>query len=135
MNAEQVAALVTEGAAEEIQGHHGARAALARVAGRRRRLLPATTARSARRYQLGTHADLEALAADDDSVRAVVCDVRDEAGLKTAAETFERLDVVVAAAAVIAAGSRYWETPSDDLQEPGRWTRWGCGGLQPSPCR
>ena len=66
-------------------------------------------------YPLATLADLEAVAAGDDGVRAVVCDVRDEAGLRTAAETFERLDVVVAAAAVIAGGKPLWETPSEDV--------------------
>ena len=66
-------------------------------------------------YALGTRADLDAVAAGDDGVRAVVCDVRDEAGLRTAAGTFERLDVVVAAAAVIAGGKPLWETPREDV--------------------
>ena len=43
--------------------------------------------------------------------------MRDEAGLRTAAGTFERLDVVVAAAAVIAGGKPLWETPSEDVQQ------------------
>jgi SDR family mycofactocin-dependent oxidoreductase len=67
-------------------------------------------------YALATRADLEAVAVDDDGVRAVVCDVRDEAGLRTATETFERLDVVVAAGAVIAGGKPLWETPVEDME-------------------
>ncbi len=66
-------------------------------------------------YPLATLADLQAVAADDDGVQAVVCDVRDEAGLRTAAGTFERLDVVVAAAAVIAGGKPLWETSGEDV--------------------
>ena len=66
-------------------------------------------------YPLATLAELEAVAAADDGVRAVVCDVRDEAGLRMAAGTFERLDVVVAAAAVIAGGKPLWETPGEEV--------------------
>ena len=86
-------------------------------------------------YPLGTHADLEAVAAGDDGVRPVVCDVRDQAGLMTAAESFERLDVVVAAAAVIAGGKPLWRRRARTWSRCGRWTRWGCGGPRPSPCR
>ena len=61
-------------------------------------------------YALGTRADLEAVAAGDVGVRPVVCDVRDMGGLGEAADTFGRVDVVVAAAAVIAGGAPLWET-------------------------
>ena len=67
-------------------------------------------------YALGTRADLEAVAAGDDGVRAVVCDVRDLNGMEAAADTFERLDVVVAAAAVIAGGAPLWETRDADVR-------------------
>ena len=70
-------------------------------------------------YPLATLADLEAVA-DDDGVRAVVCDVRDEAGLRTAVGTFERLDVVVAAAAVIAGGKPLWETSGEEVGHLGQ---------------
>lgn len=69
-------------------------------------------------YDLATKEDLDALAGDD--VLTEVADVRDPAALEAAAartvETFGRLDVAVAAAAVVAGGRPLWETPADHLE-------------------
>lgn len=64
--------------------------------------------------------DLDALAsAYGDRVLPVVADVRDRAALADAValavDTWDRLDVAVAAAAVIRGGRPLWETPTDDL--------------------
>ena len=62
--------------------------------------------------------ELEALASD--RVRTLVADVRDPAAVRDAArhavDTFGRLDVAVAAAAVIAGGRPLWDTPAGDLE-------------------
>ncbi len=69
-------------------------------------------------YPLGNRAELEALAGDN--VRTLVVDVRDPRATQHAAQhavdTFGRLDVTVAAAAVIAGGQPLWETPPADLE-------------------
>ena len=68
-------------------------------------------------YPLATRADLETLASD--TVSTLVADVRDPHAMLEAAQhavdTFGRLDVGVAAAAVIAGGRPLWETPPADL--------------------
>ena len=68
-------------------------------------------------YPLATRADLETLASD--TVSTLVADVRDPHAMMGAAQhavdTFGRLDVGVAAAAVIAGGRPLWETPPADL--------------------
>jgi SDR family mycofactocin-dependent oxidoreductase len=71
---------------------------------------------------LGTQADLDALAsAFGDRVLPVVADVRDrgalEAAVALAVDTWGRLDVAVAAAAVMRGGRPLWETPEEDLDE------------------
>ena len=70
-------------------------------------------------YPMPFAADLEAVAAAHPSVATVVADVRDHAALdravQTALERWGRLDVAVAAAAVIAGGKPLWETPTDLL--------------------
>jgi SDR family mycofactocin-dependent oxidoreductase len=72
-------------------------------------------------YALASQSDLEAVASRHPGrVVAVTADVRDAEGLRDAARlavtTFGRLDVAVAAAAVIVGGLPLWETPSDDLR-------------------
>lgn len=72
-------------------------------------------------YALATPAELNAVAAAHPGhVIPVVADVRDAAALHAAAALaiaeFGRLDVAVAAAAVIVGGAPLWETPSDHLQ-------------------
>ena len=68
-------------------------------------------------YPLATRADLETLASD--TVSTLVADVRDPHAMVGAAQhavdSFGRLDVGVAAAAVIAGGRPLWETPPADL--------------------
>ncbi len=68
-------------------------------------------------YPLGTRDELEALAGGN--VRTLVADVRDPVAMRDAArhavDSFGRLDVGVAAAAVISGGQPLWETPPDDL--------------------
>ena len=69
-------------------------------------------------YPLATRAELELLASD--TVATVVADVRDHDAMQSAArhavDTFGRLDVGIAAAAVIAGGRALWETPPPDLE-------------------
>lgn len=72
-------------------------------------------------YPLADRADLARLAeVYPDAVLARVADVRDPAAMTAAAEAaverFGRLDVVVAAAAVIAGGRPQWETPTDQVR-------------------
>ena len=66
-------------------------------------------------YPLATAAELEALATDLPDVVPVVADVRDAAAVSraahTAVERFGRLDVAVAAAAVMVGGGPLWEMP------------------------
>lgn len=69
---------------------------------------------------LATPADLAAVAArHGDAVHPVVADVRDrgalEAAVAWAVEHWGRLDVAVAAAAVVRGGRPLWETPEADL--------------------
>lgn len=71
-------------------------------------------------YPLPTDADLDAVAAEHpEQVLAYVADVRDRDGLESAAalaiERWGRLDVAVAAAAVMVGGQPLWETPPGDL--------------------
>ncbi len=71
-------------------------------------------------YPLPTREDLEAVVAPyEDRAVAVVGDVRDRPALDgsvaRAVETWGRLDVAVAAAAVIRGGRSLWETSDDDL--------------------
>ncbi|GGF53620.1 short-chain dehydrogenase [Marmoricola endophyticus] len=70
-------------------------------------------------YDLATRAELEELAALGDAVETVVADVRDPAAVERAAaravERWGRLDVAVAAAAVMSGGTPAWETPLADL--------------------
>jgi SDR family mycofactocin-dependent oxidoreductase len=72
-------------------------------------------------YPLPTTADLEAVAtAAGDGVVPYVADVRDrtalEAAVAEAVLNWSRLDVAVAAAAVMLGGAPLWETPSADLE-------------------
>lgn len=72
-------------------------------------------------YALATRADLEELAAEyPDRVVVEVADVRDRSALDAAAARavahFGRLDVAVAAAAVITGGQPLWETPETHLR-------------------
>ena len=72
-------------------------------------------------YAQGTLDELTALAADHpDRVDVMVADVRDRDALETAVEAtlerWDRLDVAVAAAAVMAGGRPQWETPVEDLE-------------------
>jgi SDR family mycofactocin-dependent oxidoreductase len=72
-------------------------------------------------YPLATRDDLTTLADEyPDQVLAHVADVRDADGLATAAgvavERFGRLDVAVAAAAVIVGGQPLWDTPALHVQ-------------------
>jgi SDR family mycofactocin-dependent oxidoreductase len=71
-------------------------------------------------YPLASRADLEAVVAVSPAhVVPIVADVRDRDALAAAAtlavERFGRLDVAVAAAAVIAGGRSQWETPDEQL--------------------
>lgn len=71
---------------------------------------------------LATRADLDAVASRHvDHVLPVVADVRDRAALADAVELavdrWGRLDVAVAAAAVIRGGAPLWQTPEADLDE------------------
>lgn len=72
-------------------------------------------------YPQASRTDLEAIASEHpQQIRAVVADVRDAAALARAAEEtvarWGRLDVAVAAAAVIAGGRPLWETPTSELE-------------------
>lgn len=72
-------------------------------------------------YELSTAADLEQLIERHGArVLARAVDVRDAGALRAAAtdavHAFGRLDVAVAAAAVMVGGRPLWETPSDHLQ-------------------
>jgi SDR family mycofactocin-dependent oxidoreductase len=72
--------------------------------------------RSALGYSLASRAELNALAAEyRDQVVPAVADVRDRdalaSGVEAAVQRWGRLDVAVAAAAVIAGGQPLWETP------------------------
>jgi SDR family mycofactocin-dependent oxidoreductase len=70
-------------------------------------------------YAMPTVAELEALA-EHPSVVPVVADVRDRdaihSAVRSALQTWGRLDVAVAAAAVIDGGQPLWETPDDVLE-------------------
>lgn len=70
-------------------------------------------------YDLPTRADLEAVAAPWPEVVPVVADVRDPAALRDAVghavERWGRLDVAVAAAAVMVGGRPLWETDPAEL--------------------
>lgn len=71
-------------------------------------------------YPMPTRADLDAVAAEQpDRVVARVADVRDraamEAAVAEAVARWGRLDVAVAAAAVMVGGTLLWETPPADL--------------------
>ena len=73
-------------------------------------------------YPLPTPDDLLTVAAPyGDKVRTAVIDVRDREGLRSAVNEavaeWGRLDVAVAAAAVIRGGSPQWETPDSDLDD------------------
>ena len=72
-------------------------------------------------YPLATEADLRTLELEySGQVVGRVVDVRDEEGMREAAkvavDTFGRLDVAVAAAAVIIGGQPLWETPEAHLR-------------------
>lgn len=103
-------------------------------------------------YPLAELRDLQALAdAHPTAVRTHTADVRDPAAMAAVAaeavDLFGRLDVVVAAAAVIAGGRPLWETPPDhvrtlwDVDVAGVWhTVTACvprmlDGPDPSGCR
>ena len=71
-------------------------------------------------YSLASRAELNALAAEHrDHVVSAVADVRDRLALASAVEAtvqrWGRLDVAVAAAAVIAGGQPLWETPEAEF--------------------
>lgn len=71
-------------------------------------------------YPLATYAELEALAGSLPDVVPVVADVRDAVSLEravaTAVERFGRLDVAVAAAAVMIGGGPLWRTPAAHVE-------------------
>jgi SDR family mycofactocin-dependent oxidoreductase len=72
-------------------------------------------------YDLANRSQLESLAArHPDQIVSVVVDVRDRDALadavRAAEQRFGRLDVAVAAAAVIAGGEPLWQTPDADLR-------------------
>ena len=72
-------------------------------------------------YPLATRADLESVAVyAPDRITAVVCDVRDRAALGAVVQElvhdYGRVDVVVAAAGVIAGGQPQWQTPEATLR-------------------
>lgn len=71
-------------------------------------------------YPLASRVELESLQTrHGDHVEVVVCDVRDASAMSSAAkraiDRFGRLDVAVAAAAVIIGGKPLWETPPEYL--------------------
>lgn len=75
---------------------------------------------SGTRYPLADPRELEALGVEHgDSVMTVVADVRDRGGLAAAVQSgldrWGRLDIAVAAAAVIAGGQPLWETSEGEL--------------------
>ncbi|RYP83539.1 SDR family oxidoreductase [Nocardioides guangzhouensis] len=69
-------------------------------------------------YDLASRAELDGQSADD--VLTVVADVRDPAALEEAADrtvaAYGRLDVAVAAAAVVVGGQPLWKTPAAHLE-------------------
>ncbi|KGN38765.1 mycofactocin-coupled SDR family oxidoreductase [Knoellia subterranea] len=71
-------------------------------------------------YPLASVSDLDDLADLGDAIEAFVADVRDAEALRAAVslaqDRWGRLDVVVAAAAVMVGGRCAWETPPGDLQ-------------------
>ncbi|MQY40761.1 hypothetical protein SRB17_87940 [Streptomyces sp. RB17] len=70
-------------------------------------------------YPMPERAELDAVAAPYPDVEAYVADVRDREAMTgavaTATARWGRLDVAVAAAAVVAGGLPLWETPADEL--------------------
>lgn len=70
-------------------------------------------------YRLGTYRELTALAGSLASVTAVVADARDEQAMRQVIADAESahggVDVIVAAAGVIAGGAPLWEMPGDQL--------------------
>lgn len=70
-------------------------------------------------YPMPTETDLEAVASGWDEVATFVADVRDRealgAAVAAARQRWGRLDVAVAAAAVITGGKPLWETPVEEL--------------------
>lgn len=102
-------------------------------------------------YPLATPADLEVLGKDDEGVLPYVADVRDPWALRSAVaaavDRWGRLDVAVAAAAVIAGGAPLWETDAavvDTLwrtdalgvwHTAGATVPWMLRGPDPSGCR
>lgn len=71
-------------------------------------------------YSLGTEADLrEVERYGNGKIRSIVCDVRDAEALalivQSTVERFGRLDVAVAAAAVISGGKPMWNTPNEEF--------------------
>lgn len=70
-------------------------------------------------YAMPTRADLDAVVAPHEHAAAYVADVRDRAALEgavaAAVERWGRLDVAVAAAAVVGGGTPLWETPEEQL--------------------
>lgn len=74
---------------------------------------------SAKPYPMPTLDDLAAVAGGREHVLTQEVDVRDPSQLRSAVETavdqWGRLDVVVAAAAVISGGKSLWTTPADEL--------------------
>jgi SDR family mycofactocin-dependent oxidoreductase len=71
-------------------------------------------------YPLATRDDLYAVAGQDNGVVPVVADVRDPdrmgAAVEVALDHWGRLDVAVAAAAVIVGGAPMWDTPTADVE-------------------
>lgn len=103
------------------------------------------------RYKMSTRDELHRLGEGRDDVLHVVADVRERAALARAVdqtlERFGRLDVAVAAAAVIVGGQPLWETPEDhvatvwDVDILGVWNTAAVtvpamlAGPEPSGCR
>lgn len=72
-------------------------------------------------YALGTREELDAVVTHSPSqITPIICDVRDRGSLETevdrAVARLGRLDVAVAAAAVISGGTPQWETPEDEIR-------------------
>ncbi|MCW2775916.1 MAG: Short-chain dehydrogenase/reductase [Nocardioides sp.] len=70
-------------------------------------------------YPMPTREDLDAVVAPYDAAHAYVADVRDRSALEgavaDAVQRWGRLDVAVAAAAVVSGGRSLWETPDDQV--------------------